>query len=278
MLNLLGIIYLGIFWITTQILNLFVGLSATILTWVTSDNFVSWTFTTNPFVMQGWELTRDLTNIGFIIALVFIGLSTILRIRDYQAQKLLPILIIVALLINFTPVICGLMIDASNIIMGAFLKYLGGINIMATLFDSQTNFVISSIGTCLNSPVDCVLPAIAQGVVMTLFEIGLIFIFLVFSLLFAIRYVILWMLVILAPFAFFCYILPGTKNVWNMWWKQFIQWCIIGIFGAFFLYLGLLMMNFVRVAIGQEISIAPSASGFGVLNRSFALWFGFSLF
>jgi len=62
-------------------------------------------------------------------------------------------------------------------------------------------------------------------------------IFLLYAALFLFRYIALWMLVILSPFALFCYIFPATKKMWDMWLSQFIQWCFIGIPAAFTIYL-----------------------------------------
>ena len=99
--------------IVGSILGVILGLVGELFKWVISPGFISLSYTNpagNEFIRVGWTLTRDLTNIIFVLALIAIGLGTALRIRDYQAKKALPILIIIALLINFTPVICGLIV------------------------------------------------------------------------------------------------------------------------------------------------------------------------
>ena len=98
------------------------GLAERLLRFVLGPNFINVPYTTNEFVTLGWTLTRDFANIFFIIVLVIIGLATALRIKEYQWQKTLPLLLGIALLINFTPVILGLIIDASNIIMNFFVS------------------------------------------------------------------------------------------------------------------------------------------------------------
>ena len=125
----------GILGAITQLLGFFVALLGTvtslllelavqILNAVISTGLISLSYTNpagNPFIAVGWELTRGLTNIIFVVALLAIGLGTALKINDYQAKKALPLLIVIALLINFTPVILGVIVDASNIIMN-YLK------------------------------------------------------------------------------------------------------------------------------------------------------------
>jgi hypothetical protein len=79
------------------------------------------------------------------------------------------------------------------------------------------------------------------------------------ALLFIARYVFLWMLVILAPLAFFCYILPATRKIWSMWWNQFIGWCFVGIGAAFFLYLAQRMADIIGTFVlhpsGEETQL-----------------------
>ena len=60
---------------------------------------------------------------------------------------------------------------------------------------------------------------------------------LLFSLIFIMRYIAIWALVILSPLAFFAYVLPGTKKYFTLWWSQFLQWAFVGVSAAFFLYL-----------------------------------------
>ena len=60
---------------------------------------------------------------------------------------------------------------------------------------------------------------------------------LLFAVIFLMRYVAIWILVILSPLAFSAYVLPGTKHYFTLWWNQFLQWAFVGMTAAFFLYL-----------------------------------------
>ncbi len=73
-------------------------------------------------ITVGWEITRDVANIFFIFILLVIAIATILRLESYGAKQLLPKLIIIALLINFSLVIAFTVVDASNILALAFIK------------------------------------------------------------------------------------------------------------------------------------------------------------
>ncbi|MBL7142388.1 MAG: hypothetical protein ISS83_01915 [Candidatus Pacebacteria bacterium] len=240
----------------------FLWLSVNILNWVLSPNFISLSYTdpaNNAFLDVGWSLTRDFANIIIVLALVVIGLGTALRLTGYQAQKALPILILIALLINFTPVICGVIVDAANILMTFFVGdgFAGG-NSFINSANSQWSNIESMAGRGkLWDPIASgeAIAAAAGALALIIFNVYAGLIYLLFALLFMVRYVAIWVLVILSPLAFACYILPDTKSVFTQWWKQFIQWSFIGVVAAFFLYLG---DHFLMVTQNPEFHSAAS--------------------
>ncbi|MBT9169426.1 MAG: hypothetical protein DDT19_02785 [Syntrophomonadaceae bacterium] len=234
------------------------ALAEGLLLFVLSPHFINVPYTTNEFVTLGWTLARDFANMFFIIVLVIIGLATALRISEYQWQKTLPLLIGVALLINFTPVILGLIIDASNIIMNFFVE---GITKESVLSSLSKGFFSPLWRSVKGASLESLLAIIITPVFYIIFNLISAIILLLFAVLLAMRYVALWTLVILSPIAFLCYILPATRSVFDMWWKQFLQWCIIGITCAFFLYLG----NQLFFSIGK-LSGKSDIEGLGLLN------------
>ncbi len=74
------------------------------------------------FVDDGWKLVRDIANMFFILIMVAIAFATILRIERYGIKELLPKLIIVALLINFSMVLCLVLVDFTNLIAQYFIN------------------------------------------------------------------------------------------------------------------------------------------------------------
>jgi len=70
----------------------------------------------------GWNVCRDIANMFFILFMVIIAFATILRIERYGVKELLPKLIGVALLINFSMVLCFVLIDFTNIAADFFIK------------------------------------------------------------------------------------------------------------------------------------------------------------
>lgn len=82
-------------------------------------------FTTNAFVVTGWPFLQGIANLGFIMALLYIAFSTATGLGDFGARRMLPRLLIAALLINFSLVIGGMIIDASRLVMAAMIRGLG---------------------------------------------------------------------------------------------------------------------------------------------------------
>ena len=235
----IGLILQTVVQISVALSGGFLWIAGQILSWVCSENFISLPYTSGPVVEGSWMLVRDFTNMFFIVILVFIGLATALRIKEYEAKKTLPLLILIALLINFTPVICGFIVDTSNILMNFFLKNVsGGEVIGAQLRSYYADTIKDVMGMGAFNPA-IHLKILLRGIITITFNIIAGFIFFAFSFLFTIRYVAIWVLVILSPLAFFSYILPATRKIWTMWWNQFMQWVLMGVTGGFFLYLGM---------------------------------------
>ncbi len=75
-----------------------------------------------PIVKEGWRILRDLVNMFFVLVLLAIAFATILRLESYGMKSLLPKLIGVALLINFSLIISGVFIDFSGVLTNFFLE------------------------------------------------------------------------------------------------------------------------------------------------------------
>lgn len=204
----------------------------------------------------GWPVVRDFANMMLIIALVAIAIGTALRIGEYQAKKALPRLILIALIINFTPVILGIIVDGANIVMNFFIKEFS-VSQLADTFVSQIN----SIGGTLNifDP-ESWFSFFFKLVFMALWVIIASIIFLLYAILFLMRRVAIWILVILSPLAFVAWILPATRSFFARWWEQFWQWTIIGIPAAFFLWLSEWMIKFAQTG-GEFVAQASGPVG-----------------
>jgi len=247
--KLIGTFVPGVTSTVSLILHLFLVMSwgalivvSGILEWTLNNPF-TYSLTnpaTNPIINVGWTLLRDLTNMGFVIGLAYIGLATALNIGGFQTKKTFGRFIVAALLINFTPVICGVIVDASNILMTFFTKEVGSnFNQFATLYGGLTapdklQEIFKGIFTTIG--VIKILLALAVNTITVI-------ILFVFSFLFLARNVAIWILVIVSPIAFFCWIFDATRSTFNKWWSQFLNWSLIGVLAGFALYLSAFLLN-----------------------------------
>ena len=239
------------------ITGVFVTLAGGILKWVLSGSFTTLSYTNpanNPIIAAGLNITQSFVNMALVLVLIFIAFSTILRLAGYETKRLLITLIVVALLVNFAPVICGLIVDACNIAMHFFTDHITGLTNLANMAQGCGDRIIAGFTSIKFTEQIGVL---AESFVLIIFNSLLIFILLIFALIFMVRYIAIWTAVILAPLAFVSYILPATRNIWNIWWNQFIQWSIIGVVMGFFLYLGEQVSELVSITgeyaiIGRE--------------------------
>lgn len=179
--------------------------------------------------VDGWTQVRSLANMLIVLGFVVVGIAFTLRIEGYGTKKVLINLILVALLVNFSGLFCGLIIDGANILTDHFLKGGGGLGIkLAKNFDDVYNSFPAEID--IEKKIIDSATFIAAYLMIAFVFFYLIFILLAQKALFAIFY-------ILSPLAFACWVFPATKKMWNMWWENFIKWAFLGAQIAFFVWI-----------------------------------------
>jgi len=89
-------------------------------------------FTQASIVQTGWAISRDTANMFFSLILLVISFATILRIEEYGVKRIIPKLIIAALLINFSLVIAGVVIDFTQVLTKYFFDAAKGKTTIST--------------------------------------------------------------------------------------------------------------------------------------------------
>ena len=183
-----------------------------------------------------WELARNIANILFIIAFIVVIYSQITSagISNYGIKRMLPRLIIVAIAVNVSYIICQLMVDASNFLGYAIKDWL--VALSHTVF-SQSAMPVSDNGFA-NSTQTSTLGTIAtiglaSAVVWMLLGplvgmVGLIMatcIAIIVILLLRKTFIIL--LVVVSPLAFVAYLLPNTEKLFSKWLHMFWQLLLV---------------------------------------------------
>jgi len=222
--------------LVTLLSGLVAELCGAFLNWITGPAFITLKYTNNEFVNLGLGITKNFVNLILVVFLIYIALAIALRLKERATKQTLVYLIIIALLVNFAPVFCGLIVDATNIVQNYFLAGIQkGVSGIVT--DSLS---FSDLGKTANTISDdwaAKLGIFTKLLLIIIMNISIAFALLLFAAIFFFRLIAIWILVILSPLAFVAWILPATKKFWTLWWNQFIQWSIIGIPLAFFLYL-----------------------------------------
>ncbi len=196
-------------------------------------------------VSTGWVVVRDLCNMFFVAVLLIIAFGTILRIESYKYQSLLPKLILMAVLINFSKVISGFLIDVSQVVLltfvNAFKDSAAGNFVSVFQLKSMLGFIDP------NAPDQATTLSDWQKIGLPLFAIMLMtvtfFVMLAMIIVFIARIVYLWVLVVLSPLAYLLAVVPSGKQYASRWWSTFGKWLTTGPVLAFFIWLALSILT-----------------------------------
>jgi len=219
-------------------------------------------YSTNPGVKAVWAQVRDLVNLLLIIGMIIIAISTMLKLEKWGWKNTLWKLIVIALLVNFSLVIPGTIIDLSNFLSFYFLNLAKGNNenlgkaiLEGFGFKEGTESppILEQASQLAGENKETVISnAARQGYVgkFLLIFIGLILIgFFAILVLFAtflimiLRAIILCILLAIAPLAFIAWVFPTTANYFRKWWQYLIKWCLMPVIFGFLLYLGLMLIQ-----------------------------------
>ena len=174
-------------------------------------------------IYKAWSAFRNIANIGFVIMLLVVVFSQVtnIGISNYNIKKILPKLIITAILVNFSYLIMGVLIDLSQIAgngIGVLIRSVaaGSMNADASAMASATisgiaGKVISAAGAVGTGAILVSGPALILPVVMFIVT-SLISVFFGFIML-TIRQAAIIMVVVLAPLMMVLYALPNTSAI-----------------------------------------------------------------
>lgn len=176
-----------------------------------------------------WSSFRDIANVFFVIILSIIIFSQVsgVGISNYGIKKMLPKIIVFAILVNISWYISVIMIDISNILGHSLFEWLSGDGTWQFSSDSQSEDspveqILSGGNTAAAIGVGtaaAISGAFAAGssILLFIFSAALALIMMVFILL--IRQAAVIVLVVVSPVAFVAGILPNTEGFFKKWMK-----------------------------------------------------------
>ena len=177
----------------------------------------------NSAIYKAWSSFRNLANIGFVIMLLVVVFSQVtnLGISNYNIKKILPKLIITAVLVNFSYLILGVAIDLSHIIgngIGSAIRTIAGESMSAEA-SAQASSIVSKIagmvtgagliggGVAIATTGPALILPVVLFVITTVISVFFGFIML------TIRQAAIIMVIVLSPLAMVLYALPNTAAV-----------------------------------------------------------------
>lgn len=170
-----------------------------------------------------WRTVLSVANIMLVIAFMFIifSQSTSAGLSNYGIKRMLPRLIIAAILMNLSFYICAIAIDFSNIIGGSIMGFLLG----------SGNSIAGSVGAATGDEGGSFLGGAIAGIALValaffLFTPILLGILALFVAVVG-RQVILLVLVLVSPLAFVAWLLPNTEKYFKKWSELFFQLLIM---------------------------------------------------
>ena len=231
----------------------------------------------NNSMYTAWNVMRNIANIAFVIGFLIIIYSqlTSIGISNYGLKKLIPRLIVAAVLVNISFYIAAFAIDVSNILGYSIQEVF---NIIREDTFHLTNDNVSGFNTNVWGAVTAA--ALAGGglvggvyylavggpyLILSLL-VGLLLTAIFVIIILAARQAIIVILVIIAPLAFVANLLPNTEKWFEKWKDLFFTMLIF--FPAFSLVFGgaqlagqIIIQNagddFVTLVFGLAVQIAP---------------------
>ena len=199
-----------------------------------------------------WKIIQGIGNVGFIIAVLLIIFSqlTSIGISNYGVKKLLPRVVLAAILVNLSFLICQVAVDVSNILGFSLKSLLEGVAKQVT--DAGGGAPSPTGNDSGNLAGIAVIVLATAGVAgmnvgaLIIAVVGAIVSLLTIFLLLVVRKVLIVLLIVVAPLAFVAFLLPNTEPLFQKWRKMLtsllLLFPVIGVlYGASLLASAVLM-------------------------------------
>lgn len=236
---------------------------------------------------QAWSIALGLANLVFILAFLMIIYAHISSygISNYNLKKMIPKLIVAAILVNLSYYICAIAVDLSNILgrsvqealiqirqslpgaAGGALDVfswkniteyiLSGGTIVAGVFAAKAAILGGSAAASISGMTFLLFPILVAGVLAVLIALVVL----------AARQALITVLIVIAPLAFVAYILPNTEKWFEKWRDLFMTMLMVFplfslLFGGSQLASAIVLQNTDQLSVAlfaMFIQVAPLA-------------------
>ncbi len=228
----------------------------------------------------GWSLVRDVVNMGVVIILIVIAVMTIFGSSKANWTQQLPRLFIGVILVNFSRVIIGALIDISQVIMFTFVNAI--IDIAAGNFAQMLG--LTQFGQFSNDFIDQInekgsgieaFEYLGSAYLQLALFLAIFGVLLLLALMYIWRIVMLWLIIILAPAAFFLNGMKGlfhaADSYYSEWWKNLTSALLLGPLLTFFLWLALAASSGTNLAVTQDFPLPDDPADTGLALENFSI-------
>lgn len=242
---------------------------------------------TNSSLYRMWETMRGFANLAFIAAffMIIYAQVTNMGLDNYNIKKMLPKLIVAAVLVNISYWICAVAVDLSNIaghnLQTMFMdlrETTVGANTQSNTdvmrWESMTNFILSAGtiggaavagGIGLATTIGAGTGVLGLVIILLPFLVGVLFAIVIAVLVLAARQALITILIVIAPLAFVAYLLPNTEKWFDKWKDVFMTMLLVFpifsvLFGGAQLAGAIIIQNAKDlnvVLLGMFVQVAP---------------------
>lgn len=238
----------------------FISIAASFITILIN---LSSTVTSSVLVQEGFKISLSVANLGFVLAIIVMAYGTIFRFQGYGYKQILWKIVIAALLVNFSFIIAGTIIDFNNILGNFFVGAASPENIhnfadnLANSLSAQKLLSVkqttSVSGSILNFGA-AYIGLFASVAATAIFAVILVIVFFAVVFMLLLRYLWITFLLVLMPIVWLFWVFPAFSKYWSQWWDKFIKWNFFYPAATFFIYLSILSAD----RVGQIIKSAGS--------------------
>ncbi len=173
-----------------------------------------------------WSSFRNLADVFFVLIFFVIIFGTGLGLDNYTVKKTLPRLIAATILVQFSFLIVGILVDVSNVLGAGINTLIAAVNVPGVGPDPAKHALdvvggIEAVGVAgaagfIAVSVGAIMP-VMLAVVSAL--LGLVAVFVTLQL----RLLLINFLIVIAPLAFVLWTLPNTEKYFSKWWKFLLE-------------------------------------------------------
>ena len=176
----------------------------------------------NDSTYNAWQSFRDIGNVIFIIAIMAIVISQITGygISNYGIKKMLPKILVMAILINLSWYVAVIGVDISNILGKNIFKLFLDISVTAEQIGGKTGFdkLVSDVASFLAAGAGLATVVAGAGGILAALAVAVFGIF-SFVVILLVRQAIVILCVVASPIAIAAIVLPNTEGFFKKWFS-----------------------------------------------------------